>query len=156
MNPQLSASLAVLEELFDDLVGAIRPLDADCLNWTPAIPETNSISALVVHTAGSIDSWLCRALGETLHRDRDAEFHAHHNADELVGIVERCRGETRQRLARLGAADLGATLRVRRLSTNRDAEVSVAWCFEHAMIHAGEHWGQIQLNQQLYAARREG
>jgi hypothetical protein len=29
--------------------------------------------------------------------------------------------------------------------------LSVGWCIAHALIHAGEHWGQIQLNLQLYS-----
>jgi hypothetical protein len=45
------------------------------------------------------------------------------------------------------------TISVHRLSSGTDATVCVAWCVEHAVIHAGEHWGQIQLTRQLYAAR---
>jgi hypothetical protein len=155
MNAHLAAGLAVLEELCDGLVDLIRPLDPDCLNWSPPAPDTNSIAALVTHTAGSLDSWLARAIGETVQRDRDAEFRARHNADELIAIVERSRAEARRRFALLDGVDLGRTLPVRRLATNQETEVSAAWCVEHALIHAGEHWGQIQLNRQLYAARGE-
>lgn len=154
MNAHLAASLAVLEELYDGLGNLVRPLDADCLNWTPPIPDTNSISALVTHTVGSIESWLSRGLGDAITRDRNAEFHAQHTAAELVAMIEGARLDTRRRFASLERADLGALHHVRRMSTNREEDVSVAWCIEHALIHAGEHWGQIQLNRQLYAARR--
>ena len=152
MNAHLAASLAVLEELYDGMEDLVRGLDADCLNWTPPVPETNSISALVTHTAGSVDSWLSRALGETIKRDREAEFHVQCRADELVAMIDRSRSDTRQRFSLLDQNDLATLRHVRRLSTNREEDVSLAWCIEHALIHAGEHWGQIQLNRQLYAA----
>ncbi len=154
MNPHLAASLAVLEELFENMLELVRPLDPDCLNWTPPVPETNSIAVLVTHTVGSIDGWLARAVGETVNRDRDAEFRARHTAEELVGLVERARAEARRRFALLDGADLGRTIRTTRLSSNQETEVTAGWCLEHALIHAGEHWGQIQLNRQLYEGRR--
>ena len=152
MNAQLTACAAVLDELYDGLIELIGPLDEDCLTWTPPIPETNSISALVRHIVGSMDSWLSRAVGETVQRDRDAEFRARHTAEELVALVQRSRTEARRRLALADQRDLGRTQRVHRLAANEDVDVSAAWCIEHALIHAGEHWGQIQLNRQLYAA----
>ena len=33
---------------------------------------------------------------------------------------------------------------------SEEIELSLAWCVEHALIHAGEHWGQIQLTAQLH------
>jgi hypothetical protein len=149
----LAADLAVLEELFDGMAGLVRPLDADCLNWTPSAPETNSIAAMVTHTCGSIDNWLSRALVETIERDRDAEFRARADAASLVDRIERCRAETRRRIERLEGVDPATVRAVRRLSSGRDDQVSVAWCVEHAIVHAGEHWGQIQLTKQLYEAR---
>ena len=48
MNAYLDASLAVLEEMLDDLVELIRPLGDDALNWAPLPDGTNSIAVLVV------------------------------------------------------------------------------------------------------------
>ncbi len=153
MNPYLTASLAVLEELYDDLTALVRPLDDDCLNWSPPAPETNSIAALVVHIAGSVNSWLARGLDEPFERDREAEFRARHSAEELIALVERSRRYAREQFARLDGIDGGVVRQVRRLQSGEEAPISAAWCIEHALIHAGEHWGQIQLNRQLYAAR---
>jgi len=154
MNPHLTACLAVLEEMYDGMVALIRPLDAECLNWTPSIPETNSIAALVRHTMGSLEGWFARAVGEPVQRNREAEFRARHTADELIALIEQSRAESRRRLAMLDGVDLSALRRYRRINATEDEDLSVAWCVEHAIIHAGEHWGQIQLNRQLYAANR--
>jgi uncharacterized damage-inducible protein DinB len=154
MTAHLEAGLAALEEQFDAMVALLRPLEADCLNWRPPVPETNSIAAMVTHTCGSIDGWLARALVESIDRNRDAEFETRADAAALVALVERCRVETRRRIEALQAVDPATIRSVRRLSRGQDQQVSVAWCLEHAIIHAGEHWGQIQLTKQLYAARR--
>lgn len=153
MNPYLAASLAVLEEMYDALAALIAPLGEDCLTWTPTTEDTNSIAVLSVHIAGSVNSWLARALAEPFERDRDAEFVARRAATELVALIAHSRALAREQFARVDALDGGLVRRVRRLAPDQDAEYSVAWCIEHALIHAGEHWGQIQLNVQLYASQ---
>jgi len=153
MTPHLEAGLAALDEQFDGMVALLRPLGEECLNWTPPAAETNSIAAMVTHTCGAIDSWLARALVETIDRNREAEFEARADAAGLVGRIERCRSETRRRLEALSQLDPATVRSVRRLSRGEDQRVSIAWCVEHAIVHAGEHWGQIQLTKQLYAAR---
>ncbi len=154
MDPQLTASLAVLEELYDSLVALLRPLDDACLNWTPPAPDTNSIAALTHHIAGSMDNWLTRALGEPVSRDREAEFRRQGGTADLIAVVEQSRIRAREQFARLDAVERGLVRQVRRaIPQPHDTEHTVGWCIEHAIIHAGEHWGQIQLNRQLYAAR---
>lgn len=144
---------SVLDELFDGMARAVADLEAAALDWTPTAPDTNSIAAMVTHTCGSIDSWLARAIPEPLERDRDAEFRASATSAELGARVERCRADTHRRLALLATVDPSTIRAVRRLSRNEDMEVTVAWCVEHAIAHAGEHWGQIQLTRQLLPAR---
>jgi uncharacterized damage-inducible protein DinB len=153
MTPHLEAGQAALDEQFDGMVALLAPLDPDCLNWRPPAPETNSIAAMVTHTCGAIDSWLARAMVETIERNRDAEFEVRADAAGLVERIERCRAETRRRLEALSLIDPATVRAVRRLSRGEDQQVTIAWCVEHAIVHAGEHWGQIQLTKQLYAAR---
>lgn len=153
MNPHLAASLAVLEEMYDGLAGLIRPLDEDCLNWSPPVADSNSIAALTRHIAGSVDSWLSWALDEPLQRDREAEFRARHPSGELLALLEQSRRRVREQFTRLEGIDPGVVRHTRRLHADQQVPLTVAWCIEHAVIHAGEHWGQIQLTRQLYAAR---
>ena len=153
MSAQLKADLAVLEELLDHLSALIRVLDEPALNWAPLGEGTNSIAALVVHTVGSTASWLARAVGETLPRDRDSEFRARGDAAELLALLERCREDARRRLFQLDSIDLASSRAVHRQRGDVDALVSSAWCVEHALAHSAEHWGQIQLTVQLYAGR---
>lgn len=153
MSVPLDADLAVLEEILADLSDLIRPLDESALNWAPLDEDANSIAALVVHTAGSTASWLARAAGETLQRDRDSEFRARGGAADLLAVIARCRDDARRRVSQLDGVDPASIRPVHRLRGEVDADVSAAWCVEHALAHAAEHWGQIQLTAQLYAAR---
>lgn len=151
MKPELEASLAVFEELFDDLAAFLRPLDEACLNWVPPAPETNSIAAMVTHIVGSVDTWLARAVGETVERNRDAEFAARDSAAHLLAVVDEGRARLRRRYGVLADRDLAAGVAAHRVRSPQEVHVSAAWCAEHALAHAGEHWGQIQLTRQLYA-----
>jgi uncharacterized damage-inducible protein DinB len=153
MDAQLAASLAVLEEMYDSLIELIRPLDDDCLNWTPPVPEINSIAALTTHIAGSMNNWLTRTLGEPVVRDREAEFRRRAGAADLIATVEASRARAREQFARLDGVDRATIRRVSRsIPQPHEVDVTVGWCIEHAIIHAGEHWGQIQLTRQLWPA----
>ena len=147
MNAQLGAGLAVIEELLGAMQGLLAELGDEAVNWTPLPSDTNSIAVMVVHTLGSLDTWLSRGFGVELPRNREAEFGAFVSASELVERVAQARERTKVQFARLAALDL---------ATPRElvpAEQNAAWCVEHALIHAGEHWGQIQLTRQLFDAR---
>jgi hypothetical protein len=153
MTGQVQAWCDVFDEILDGEADLVRQCTLECLNWTPPADDTNSIAALIVHTCGSIRSWLARALGDTIERDRDAEFRASGSADDLLALLIDAKTETRSRLRRLGDTGVDQMVDVVRLSQGRPMRVSRAWCVEHALAHAGEHWGQIQLTRQLFTAR---
>ena len=151
-HPHLAASLLVFEEFYADLLAFLSALDQAALNWAPPAPETNSIAALVEHVMGSNAAWLARATGEELQRDRESEFRASATPEALHAAVERSRVDTRQRFELLATIDPLLLRTVRRLNASETTQVSVGWCVAHALIHTGEHWGQMQLTRQLHAA----
>jgi uncharacterized damage-inducible protein DinB len=153
MNAHLTAGLNVLDEIYDALVEVIEQTDDGTLNWTPPIPDANSIAALTRHLVGATDAWFSRALGDTIQRDRDAEFRYHGTARELIDLLAESRARIHDKAERLDAVDPAAVRRYRRLGDDHESALTVAWCVEHALVHAAEHWGQIQLNRQLAAAR---
>jgi uncharacterized damage-inducible protein DinB len=148
----MAASLAVFEEFYGDLLALTSVLDEAALNWQPPVPDTNSIAALVQHVIGSNAAWLARATGEELQRDREAEFRSYATPAVLRAAIEQSRAEVQRRFALLANLDPLTPRTVRRLDAPDAAQVSAAWCVAHALIHTGEHWGQIQLNRQLHAA----
>lgn len=156
MTPHLQASLDAFDEMFEQMSGFVGPLDDDVLNWRPPVEDSNTIAALVAHTCASTNTWLSRAIGETIPRDRSAEFRSSGPAAQLSALIAETRGEVRRRIGLMDGRDLSRTLTVTRAGgahAGAVMDVSLAWCLEHALVHAGEHWGHIQLTQQLYAAR---
>jgi len=153
MDAQLGAGLAVIEEVLGAMQGLLAELGDEAVNWTPLPSDTNSIAAMVVHTLGSLDTWLSRGYGVELPRNREAEFSAFFSASELVERVAQARERTKVQFARLADLDLATPRELKRSQGPLPAEQNAAWCVEHALIHAGEHWGQIQLTRQLYDAR---
>ena len=159
MSPHLQASLDAYEEMFEQMAGFVGALSDDVLNWRPPAADANTIAALVTHVCGSTNQWLSRAVGETVQRNRDAEFQRSGAAADLVALIEQTRAELRRRIGLMDGRDLSKTLTVTRAGgahAGATQEVSLAWCLEHALVHAGEHWGHIQLTQQLHAARASG
>lgn len=153
MNAHLAGELAILEEIYGDLMELVEPMDEDSLNWKPSMPEANSIAVLVRHIIGSISMWCSRALDEPFERDRDAEFRSQDTATALVTALRESRVEVQGRFARLDELDPAIERSVRRLRGSKDVASTIGWCVAHAVRHTGEHWGQVQLNRDLYRAR---
>jgi uncharacterized damage-inducible protein DinB len=148
-----AASRATFERLYTDLLALLRGLDDACVRWVPPVAETNSIAAMVRHTLGATAAWITRAGGEELEgRNRDAEFRATDGAADLVAAVERGLEDLRSRFGRLQTVDPATRRRFRLAVSPGEREETAGWCVEHALAHAGEHWGQIQLTRQWYDA----
>lgn len=144
MDPLAEATLAQLEEVHDDLRSIVRDLPAEALNWRPG-EEMNSIYVLVTHMLGSQRFWLSAALGETIERDREAEFRVHGEAaDELLRLLDEADARNREMLTRLRPDMLSATF------TGHREPHSGAWCLIHAMEHTGQHHGHAALTRQLW------
>lgn len=150
------ASAAVLHEMLDGLADLLYRSADEAMAWNPQGEAMNSTSVLVAHMAGSLQAWLSRAAGVPFARDRDAEFAARLTAKELGERVATLRARVDELLDAVGRVDPASLRPFRRLDRPVPEELSVAWCLQHALIHAGEHWGQILLNDSLYRARLAG
>ncbi len=142
----VNPSLDHIDSMYGRLLDLLRTTDEATLNWTPGVPETNSIAILVAHTVGSTTRWLSRAAGDFRRGDRPAEFRTRATPAEAIALVEQAKQEAPTWFAALEGLD-PATPR-----PLEDEAPTVAWCVEHALTHAHEHWGQIQLTLQLAQA----
>jgi uncharacterized damage-inducible protein DinB len=148
VNPTLTANLAELDRLVDGLTELLRHLDSDAINWSPPFDGTNSIAAMTAHLVGATGRWLSHGAGNRRPGVREAEFRARSTPDESIALVARARADARSRFATLDGVDPGAS-RASFGVNDRTEDVSAAYCVEHALVHAFEHWGQIQLTRQL-------
>jgi len=149
VNAHLTANLAVLDELYKDLLELLGTLDDDAFNWAPPFAETNSIAVLTAHMLGSSARWLSRATGNEVPTSRPTEFQARGSVADARASVEQARADGRRWLEELEHLDPGAT----RETGQPGWTVTAAWSVEHAVAHAHEHWGQVQLTRQLHAAQ---
>jgi len=134
-----------LQELHNDVVKALKGLPAEALDWSPKV-GVNSITALVVHMTGA-ERFLFGEIiaGQSLNRNRDAEFLAKNMTLETL----------MQRLAdnRLYIAGVLESLTLVDLEGKRilrSHEVTVGWVIGHALKHTATHLGHIQVMHDLW------
>ena len=142
----------LLESCHNDIHKALNGLPPEALDWVPG-KDTNSISVLVFHLTGAERFWIGDvALQESSDRNRDAEFKISGvDAGTLKQRLDDTLSYARTALERFTLQDLESPRR----SPKTDREFTVGWALLHALEHATEHKGQIQLTRQLWE-QREG
>src|SRR4051794_38754842 len=107
-----------------DLLGSI---DEPTLNWTPGIPETNSIAILVAHSVGATARWLSNAAGNPRMGDRPAEFRTRATPAQTKAIVEQARQDAQTWFATIAQLDPETP----RPMLGENQQTTLAWCVEH-------------------------
>lgn len=135
-----------LQNCHNDILRALDGLTPAALDWTPG-PDMNSISVLVFHLTGAERFWIGDvAAQEPSNRIRDEEFKVKSlDSDALKKRIEDTLEYSRVALKKMNLQDLEL---VRTLPDGR--QFTVAWALLHALEHASEHLGQIQLTRQLW------
>ena len=149
MDPLIRAYAARLDVIRAQAREAVRGLDVDALNWTPAAPETNSVAALVHHMRG-VERFFIRQVvgGHDIGRDRDAEFTAKAaTSEELQRLLDEAQRDTESTLGSLRGGELTST---RELRGNTWTVLGVLL---YAITHLSEHLGHLELTRQLYLDR---
>jgi uncharacterized damage-inducible protein DinB len=156
MVPEVLAYLTDLEELRGQVKNLLEGLPREALDWRPVEGEgelaTNSLTAMVVHLAGSETFWMKEIIGgKKIIRDRDAEFLTKGLSPfELRSKIEEGAKVTAEVLSALTEEKL------EELRKWRDRSVSVRWCILHVVEHFAQHLGHMQLTRQLWLAKFRG
>jgi hypothetical protein len=79
---------ALFHVVHDGMRQQVRDVDTGTLNWKP-LPLANSIAVLISHALGAEREMIRAVRLLTTERDRDAEFKAEANADELLALIDR-------------------------------------------------------------------
>jgi len=138
---------ALFHSVHDEMRKQVRGLDHGSINWKP-LPLANSIAVLIVHTLGSEREMIRAVRKLTTERDRDAEFKAESDAEDLVALLDQADRELGEHLGALTAADL-TEMRPR---GDRPPKPGLEWLASN-YGHAREHLAQIELTKQLYDSR---
>lgn len=150
MISELDNYLNRLDDLHNQISGLIAELPSEALNWRPIEGKddhaTNSLAVLTVHLAGAEHFWMAEVIdGRPETRDRDAEFvTVATSATELIQLLEKAAGETREVFSTLSESDLNGTRQT------KGRVVPVRWCILHVIDHTSLHLGHMQMTYQLW------
>jgi len=139
-----------LQRQLDKMCTAIDDLDRHHLEWRPAVGEANTISALVTHVLGNVRAWVLGVCcSQPVKRDRPAEFRA--TGSDARELIERTRVVGREAEEAQDASTLDELREViDRLTSRRSREpVTGRDAVVHAIAHAAEHLGHIEITRDL-------
>ncbi len=132
--------------LHQGILNNLQSLPDEALDWIPG-QEMNSVSVIIVHLAGS-ERFLVGdvIMHDPSNRDRNAEFLSKGMTKaDLTRRLENTEAYMKSAFEKLSLDDLAAE----RLHP-REGTVSVAWALLHALDHAAEHTGHIEMTAQLW------
>ena len=124
-------------------------LSDDQLNWKPSGKETNSIGILMNHIMGlEIFQVAERVGGQSVNRDRAAEFANRATRDALVKRRAEVENLVREALDKLTSADLSRAIRT------PNGEVPALNFLIGTVSHVSDHMGQVILTRKLLEAQK--
>jgi hypothetical protein len=138
---------ALFHSVHEEMRKQVRGMDHGTINWKP-LPLANSIAVLIVHTLGSEREMIRAVRRLATERDRDSEFKAEMDSEDLIELLDQTEHELDEHLRALTAADL-TEMRPR---GDRPPKPGLEWLLSN-YGHAREHLAQIELTKQLYDSR---
>ena len=147
MQTYFADYFSLLQTCHNDIHKALDGLPPETLDWSPG-KDMNSISVLVVHLTGAERFWIGDvAAQEPSDRNRDAEFEVKGlGRDVLKKRLDDTLAYSKAALEKFTLQDLESPRR----SPKTDREFTGGGSLLHALEHATEHKGQIQLTRQLW------
>lgn len=132
------------------IIACMDGLNAEQMNWKPTAQDTNSLYILAVHTMANVEQATLGVLGgETIHRERDAEFVA--TGDSADWIEQRwsaLKPKVEQTLANVAPEALDKEHEHPRRGPMSGYQVLLA-----TATHAAEHVGHAEVTRDLLKAQ---
>jgi uncharacterized damage-inducible protein DinB len=137
----------LLKNVFWQMETILNEISQEALDWDPGI-EMNSIAVLTAHTAGATRFLIGDMVGgENSNRNRTAEFETSDlTAEVLRARLEETQVHSRTVLEGLKLEDLHAV----RIHPRDGQEYTVTWCLGHALEHAAQHLGHMEVTRQMW------
>jgi uncharacterized damage-inducible protein DinB len=153
MTSEVETLSRQIRSLIDRVSQSAQGLSEAQLNWCPPIAGANSAYAIAAHTLGNARAWVLGiACGQTVERDRPAEFRASgRDTAQLVADAAKLSKDIDAALAALTPADLDRRLvpLSKYWGEGEPFEISVREALFHVAEHAALHLGQLQITRDL-------
>jgi uncharacterized damage-inducible protein DinB len=144
-----SLRLRLFEEL-DRVVKAVDGLDEAAVNWRPPSRDANTLLVLATHTLGAAEDHVVHRLcGQDVARSRPAEFAATGPATHIRERADEVKQRVTDALARMDPAILEV------MHDTPAGKIAGGHWLIHAVAHAAEHAGQMELTRDLWRATQE-
>lgn len=141
----------------DESLAAMRAILADMTseqaNRVPNLPGANSPYAIGAHCVGMADYWGGSLIaGLRIPRDRDSEFRAQGDPQELCAELDRIRESFPERVAI--ALTEGVRDRTPPGTTRSDSArtATATWMLLHIVRELSQHLGQLEITRDILAA----
>jgi uncharacterized damage-inducible protein DinB len=149
MLAEAQALVEQFERVHSEIFKWSDGLSDDQLNWKPSAQDTNSIGNLMSHILGAeMFSVVERVGGQSVHRDRSAEFGHRVTRDALLQRRAEVERRVHATLDKLTAADLD------RVVTTPNGDAPVGRFLMYLLSHLSGHMGQIIMTRKLLDAHQ--
>jgi len=137
-----------LDDLHGYYIQYMEGLTTEQLDWSPSA-DMNSLCILAVHVTQAERYWIGLGIGDTIKRDRDAEFQASgYTVAELTARFTKNMDYYKQAFESLSVANFDEQVMVE-LFPDRPWDCSRSWAYLHALDHSAEHLGHAGITRQL-------
>ena len=141
---EASRLISMTDGLVTELLSTLENIPTELLNQDVGIPEVNTPFVLGRHVLGSIEQWgLFFGTGHRIDRDRDSEFLAVGNVEDLVAYKNSWMPLLKERVMEISNDELNN-------NGWRDEEpLSIGDALLHTVDHTAIHLGHLQLTKQI-------
>ncbi len=152
MDSEIEMYSRWIRSLSKRVVASLEGLSEAQMNWRPPMEGANSAYVIAAHTLGNARTWVLGiACGQSIQRDRPAEFRSGGSYTEIVDETRALSAEIETALAGLPASALE-----RRKVPSQELwgegepyEMSVRQALIAVIEHASIHLGQLHITRDL-------
>jgi hypothetical protein len=152
MNPDVETYSLYIRKQIASIRDCMAGLSEEQINRAPAVGGANSVFVIGTHVLGNARAWvLALVCGQTVRRDRPAEFASRGSYAEFVAAADALSGEIEAALAAYDGSDLDVRFKPSQelWGAGEVQEVTKRIALADVLEHASMHLGQVQLTRDL-------
>ena len=160
MTPESHWIAIFIDRIFSEMRDKLRALPNDVLNRPMPVPDSNTLFAIGTHSVGMAEFWILALVGgQTVPRDRPAEFRASGSGVDLAARIERFLPAMHALLDDLPDARMDEIITpppTFSMSGGLRERITVRESLLHVVEHSATHLGHVQLTADYFGEQEKG